>query len=568
MTTREVRDAANPLARAFYAPTGSEAGCRICCWGVGSGGLVRADVCGCNEIALRRMMRTALAAEALNRMGLAVNPGSLESKAVAAGASAAAVAAALGPDPTPSTGNGMGAGGTGAGKEGAAPVLAAEEALPVTGSGGLPPSTTPRPSSPLATALPSQPPFHHTDVLITSHTNRFRTVPWFVTVDRPRRSLVVTIRGTLSFDDCITDALARPVRVGRDADFEGTGLRTAFPGFPWDTALVHSGMWDAAKGVAASLLKLGVLRLAREPITAPVRQRSGERVAVVYPPLQLVVCGHSLGSGVAALLGLLLKPHVPGTRTYAFSPPGALVSADLGDLMAGWTTSIVIGKDMIPRASVPALQKLFRELVDCTVRCTVSKPVLMTSAAVAVCSGVGPAVLQACCTTTHLVRCAQLCCSANRRDVVVAAGGGAAGAMPASRALLVPPDAVPDTPFVRAMQQLRRREAVFMERVRASHGAHDAAVAGAPAGDGEPGAGVPAPAPHVATSVRSLTARSSKASKAALWADLHAEMHVPGRVLHFDRVGVYLVAERCSGCAVVAGGCPMRWPRWCAAAAG
>jgi hypothetical protein len=296
----------------------------------------------------------------------------------------------------------------------------------------------------------------------------------------------------------------------------------------------------------------------QEPITVPVQQESGERVAVVYPPLSLVVCGHSLGSGVAALLGLLLQPHVPGARTYAFSPPGALVSSDLADLMAGWTTSIVIGKDMIPRSSLPALQKLFRELVDCTVRCTVSKPVLMASAAVAVCSGFGPAVLQACCTTANLVRCVRACVPAQQRDAMVAAGGGgSAGGVSATRALLAPADAIPDTPFVQAMQQLRRREAVFLERVRAQHGAAGGAgdgdalspTAAAAAAEAGGGGGSPRSA-HDAH-------KGAKSSKALLWADLHAEMHVPGRVLHFDRVAVDLVVPGWRGLQWLC--CGRRW---------
>jgi sn1-specific diacylglycerol lipase len=52
-----------------------------------------------------------------------------------------------------------------------------------------------------------------------------------------------------------------------------------------------------------------------------------------YANMQLIVCGHSLGAGVAALLSLLLRPYFPNLKCYAFSPPGALVSPDLARVM-------------------------------------------------------------------------------------------------------------------------------------------------------------------------------------------------------------------------------------------
>lgn len=35
-----------------------------------------------------------------------------------------------------------------------------------------------------------------------------------------------------------------------------------------------------------------------------------------------IVIGHSLGAGVAVLLGILLRPEYPNLRVYAFSTPG------------------------------------------------------------------------------------------------------------------------------------------------------------------------------------------------------------------------------------------------------
>ena len=42
------------------------------------------------------------------------------------------------------------------------------------------------------------------------------------------------------------------------------------------------------------------------------------------PDYQLVVVGHSLGAGTAAILAILLRQQFPDLHCYAFSPPGGL----------------------------------------------------------------------------------------------------------------------------------------------------------------------------------------------------------------------------------------------------
>lgn len=42
----------------------------------------------------------------------------------------------------------------------------------------------------------------------------------------------------------------------------------------------------------------------------------------------LVIVGHSLGAGTAAILSFLLRPQYPTLRCYAYSPPGGLLRSD------------------------------------------------------------------------------------------------------------------------------------------------------------------------------------------------------------------------------------------------
>ena len=43
------------------------------------------------------------------------------------------------------------------------------------------------------------------------------------------------------------------------------------------------------------------------------------------PDFQLVLVGHSLGAGTAAILALLLRHDYPSLHCYAYSPPGGLL---------------------------------------------------------------------------------------------------------------------------------------------------------------------------------------------------------------------------------------------------
>jgi sn1-specific diacylglycerol lipase len=48
------------------------------------------------------------------------------------------------------------------------------------------------------------------------------------------------------------------------------------------------------------------------------------------PDFRLVLVGHSLGAGTAAILALLLRHEYPHVHCYAYSPPGGLLRWKLG----------------------------------------------------------------------------------------------------------------------------------------------------------------------------------------------------------------------------------------------
>jgi hypothetical protein len=81
---------------------------------------------------------------------------------------------------------------------------------------------------------------------------------------------------------------------------------------------VFQGILEAAVHIANELKEKVLLA----PLFAPGGRAEGWKV---------IVTGHSLGAGTAALLALLLRSQFPDLVCWAFSPPGALVSRRLAE---------------------------------------------------------------------------------------------------------------------------------------------------------------------------------------------------------------------------------------------
>ncbi|NXC35454.1 DGLA lipase, partial [Campylorhamphus procurvoides] len=148
--------------------------------------------------------------------------------------------------------------------------------------------------------------------------------PFYVAVDHDKKKVVISIRGTLSPKDALTD-------------LTGDAERLPVEG--------HHGTWLGHKGMVLSAEYIKK-KLEQEMVLSQAFGRDLGRGTKHYG---LIVVGHSLGAGTAAILSFLLRPQYPSLKCFAYSPPGGLLSEDAMEYSKEFVTAVVLGKDLVPR---------------------------------------------------------------------------------------------------------------------------------------------------------------------------------------------------------------------------
>lgn len=184
------------------------------------------------------------------------------------------------------------------------------------------------------------------DILLSSYTDAKADnesgIPLihYVTVDHGAKAIVLTVRGTLGFDDMITD------------------LSCEYDTFNW-----QGESWQAHKGM------LKCARLLTNPNGRVMRTL--KLALESWSDYGLVMCGHSLGGGVVSLLGILLsyeessqkfvtsiESPLPGgrpMRCFCYGPP-ATICEELRKVTRPLIVSVVYGNDIIPCLSLGLLR--------------------------------------------------------------------------------------------------------------------------------------------------------------------------------------------------------------------
>ncbi|XP_073722692.1 diacylglycerol lipase-beta [Misgurnus anguillicaudatus] len=183
---------------------------------------------------------------------------------------------------------------------------------------------------------------HYRDFIHVSCHNQIYEIPFFVALDHKREAVLVAVRGTLSLKDVLTDLSAEC----ENLSIEGVS----------GTCYAHKGISQAANYIYKKLVNDGILSQAFN----------------IAPEYKLVITGHSLGAGTASLLAVLLRSTHPTLECYAFSPPGGLMSKSLAEYSKQFVISVVLGKDLVPRLSIPNMEDLKRRILKMVSNC--SKP--------------------------------------------------------------------------------------------------------------------------------------------------------------------------------------------------
>ncbi|KAJ7727918.1 hypothetical protein B0H16DRAFT_1665562 [Mycena metata] len=199
---------------------------------------------------------------------------------------------------------------------------------------------------------------------------------FWVLTDHSRAQIVLVLRGTMSLNEIAVDLTCE------DEEFEPATTAMSeeeqepIPGqfvFPSASTRpqVHFPSGSRTPPQSTHHAHGGMLRMARAMggIGKPV-QLAVHEALLHNPDYELVLCGHSLGAGVAGLLGLMwADPHtcltvrssgLPVNRrvsVYCFAPP-SLVDAALGKLAENLIVSFVYSHDVVSRLSLGAIRDL------------------------------------------------------------------------------------------------------------------------------------------------------------------------------------------------------------------
>ncbi|CAM9189681.1 unnamed protein product, partial [Chrysoparadoxa australica] len=198
--------------------------------------------------------------------------------------------------------------------------------------------------------------------------------PYALLVDHAKQALVLTIRGTMSLDDCIADALAEPVHM------KESGERWGFDG---DGMWAHRGAAERAEWLMQDMEAKGILAWLVQQSEAA---HGSAADAAMDTPLSrgrqgyaLRVCGHSMGGTIAVLVACMLQRIRPETRCICISPPGGSMDADHAKRCKRFVISAVVDRDIVPRLSVQSIEGMRDAVLDLLGQSNVSKLTVMRS---------------------------------------------------------------------------------------------------------------------------------------------------------------------------------------------
>mmetsp|Transcript_18150 Transcript_18150/g.32500 ORF Transcript_18150/g.32500 Transcript_18150/m.32500 type:complete len:517 (-) Transcript_18150:3989-5539(-) len=170
-------------------------------------------------------------------------------------------------------------------------------------------------------------------VLVNSDSQPFMP-SYAVCIDKAQRAIVIVIRGTLAITDCLTDL---------KADYMPYSIVDPFTLEVKANGTVHEGMFKGALNVFNAV----------KPLVLEMQ--------ALYGGYSIIVAGHSLGGGTAALIGLIMKSDIDfvgrGFRVYAYGAP-CVVSREIHPFTKDYSMTISLGADLVTRVCYGSIKDL------------------------------------------------------------------------------------------------------------------------------------------------------------------------------------------------------------------
>nr|CCA14996.1 conserved hypothetical protein [Albugo laibachii Nc14] len=160
---------------------------------------------------------------------------------------------------------------------------------------------------------------------------------------------VVLIRGSKSVQDLLTDIQAHPEDFKLDQSEQG----------PCTGGLVEDDENLKPRGFVDSFAHNGMLNAALW-----IKERIVPSLRVLHQKgYKLVLAGHSLGAGCAALLAVMLQKEFKDLECFAYAVP-ACVNLHIANSCVPFVHSIVLRDDFVPRAKASNIIKLVEKLKE------------------------------------------------------------------------------------------------------------------------------------------------------------------------------------------------------------
>eukprot|EP00516_Mucochytrium_quahogii_P000822 CAMPEP_0203763376 /NCGR_PEP_ID=MMETSP0098-20131031/16094_1 /ASSEMBLY_ACC=CAM_ASM_000208 /TAXON_ID=96639 /ORGANISM=" , Strain NY0313808BC1" /LENGTH=535 /DNA_ID=CAMNT_0050658131 /DNA_START=1211 /DNA_END=2818 /DNA_ORIENTATION=- len=177
------------------------------------------------------------------------------------------------------------------------------------------------------------------DVIVLEHDGEMYRPGHYVAINHAHKHVVVSIRGTMRLQDVLVDLVC-----------EQEEFTSIYDGDEVANGKVHKGFLRSAQRLANDL---------HEPVALALRANPG---------YELVLCGHSLGAGVATVLSLLWARvdefRKRNIHAYAFAAPCTLCpELAHAPFTKRHVTSVVVGDDVVARLSLSSFRDMQRAMV-------------------------------------------------------------------------------------------------------------------------------------------------------------------------------------------------------------